>query len=111
VATTISRRKLVNGVVVAILDAGADTAGPRGPEAIADPALAEGCHERGRSDGGIAGVEGVSEVEVFRLERVDASGYPREYVLVFADGGEGRIVLDPAQHVRYTGGIPSAHPR
>jgi hypothetical protein len=40
--------------VVAVLDAGADTPGPRGPEAITDPALAEGCHARGRSVRGIA---------------------------------------------------------
>jgi hypothetical protein len=26
-------------------------------------------------------------------------------VLVLADGGEGRVVLDPAQHVRYTGSV------
>jgi hypothetical protein len=39
--------KLVNVVVVAVLDAGADASGPHGPQAVADPALAEGCHARG----------------------------------------------------------------
>src|SRR5215212_1160784 len=90
-------------MVVAVLDAGTDTVGPRGPQAVADPALAEGCHaRRGRPVGGIAGVEGVSEIVVLYLDRVAGGGYPREEVLVLAYGGEGRIVLDPAQHVRYT---------
>jgi hypothetical protein len=39
--------KLVDVVVVAVLDAGADASGPRGPQAVADPALAEGCNARG----------------------------------------------------------------
>jgi hypothetical protein len=34
-----------------------------------------------------------------------AGGHATSDVLVFADGGEGGIVLDPAQHVRYTGGV------
>src|SRR5919112_4033059 len=60
--TTRLRHKLVNVVVVAILDAGVDTASPRGPQAIADPALAKRCHTRGRPVGGMASVESVSEL-------------------------------------------------
>jgi hypothetical protein len=101
-----SRQELVNVMVVAILDAGVDTAGPRGPEAIADPALAEGGHaRRGRPVGGIAGIESIGEIRVLNLDRVAASGYRCEYVLVLTDGCEGGIILDPAQHVRYTSGV------
>src|SRR5215207_6881993 len=41
-----SRHQLVDVVVVAVLDARADTATPPGPLPIADPALPEGCHGR-----------------------------------------------------------------
>jgi hypothetical protein len=69
-------------VVVAILDAWADAAGPGGPEAVADPALAEGCHARGRAVQGIADIESICEIGILNLDRVAASGYPREDVLV-----------------------------
>ena len=36
--------KLIYVVVVAILDAGANTIGPRDPEAVSDPTLTEGGH-------------------------------------------------------------------
>ena len=49
---------LVYVVVVAILDAGADASGPLGPQAVADPALAEGRYaRRGRPVRGIVGVQ------------------------------------------------------
>src|SRR5829696_537753 len=96
---------LVNVVVVTVLDARTDASGLRGPQAVADPTLAEGGHPRGPPIRGIAGVESVREIEVLNLDRVPAGGYPRKNVLVAADGGKGRIVLDPAQHVRYTGGV------
>src|SRR5215203_7554470 len=99
------RHKLINVVVVTVLDTGTDASRPRGPQAVADPALAEGCHARGRPVRGIARVEGVREIEVLNLDRVASGGYPRENAFVPADGGEGRIVLDPAQHVRYTSGV------
>src|SRR5215204_4706319 len=101
---------LVYIVVVAILDAGADASGSRGPQTVADPALAEACNARGRPVRGISCVEGVSEIGVLNLYRVAASGYPREYVLVPAYGGKRGIVLDPAQHVRYTGGVHKLTP-
>src|SRR5215218_7588133 len=99
------RHKLVYVVVVAVLDARADASGPRRPQAVADPALADGCHPRCRPVRGIACVEGVREVGVLNLDRVATGGYPREKIPVPANGGEGRVVLDPAQHVRYTGGV------
>src|SRR5215203_5540707 len=94
--------KLVYVVVVTVLDARADASGPRGPAAEADPALAEGGHPSGRAIRGIARVEGVREIEVLDLDCVATGGYPREDVIMSTHGGEGRIVLDPAQHVRYT---------
>src|SRR5215204_4534269 len=99
------RHKFIYVVVVTVLDAGADASGPRGPQAVADPALAEGGHPRGRPVRGIARVQSVCEIEVLNLDRIACGGYPREDVFVPADGGEGRIVLDAAQHVRYTGGV------
>src|SRR5215213_8477535 len=87
--------ELVYVVVVAVLDASADPPGPRGPEAVADPALSEGGHaRRGRPVRGIASVEGVREIEVLHLDRVSTGGYPREYVIMLTDRGEGRVVLD-----------------
>jgi hypothetical protein len=48
------RHHLVYVVVVTVLDAGADASGPRGPQAVADPALAEGGHACGGTVQGIA---------------------------------------------------------
>jgi Phage integrase family len=92
-------------VVVTVLDARADASGLRGPQTVADPALAEGGHPSGRPVCGIARVEGVYEIEILDLDRVACGGYRREEVTVSANGCEGRIVLDPAKHVRYSGGV------
>jgi integrase len=46
-------------VLVTVLDAGADAPGTQSPQAVADPALAEGCHPSGRPVCGIAGIESV----------------------------------------------------
>jgi hypothetical protein len=65
-------------VVVAVLNAGIDASGPRGPEAVTDPALAEGRHaRRGRPVRRIASVQSVREIEVLHLDRVACGGYPR----------------------------------
>ena len=80
---------LVYVVVVAVLDTGADAPTPRGPLPIADPALAEGGNTRGGPVGGIACVESISEIEVLNLDRVPASGYRCEYILVLTDGSKG----------------------
>jgi hypothetical protein len=50
----------------------------------------------------MASVESIREIEVLNLDGVAASGYRREYFLVLTDGGEGRVVLDPAQSVYAT---------
>ncbi len=81
-------------MVVTVLDAGADTSGSRRPEAVADPALAEGCHPRGLPVGGIASVESVREIGVLDLDGVACGGYPREEVRVPTHGGEGRVRTD-----------------
>ncbi len=84
-------------MVVAVLDARTQSTRPRGPHTVSDPALTEG-----RNPSSTA-LERVREVEVLHLYRIPTSSYARKYVLVLADGGEGRVILDPAQHVRYTG--------
>jgi len=94
--------KLVYVVVVAVLDAGMDASGPRGPQAVADPALAEGRNARERSVRGIAGVEGVGEIEVLNLDRVTACGYPRENIYETNDvrlspGNRARIFREGAR--------------
>ena len=50
----VSAHKFVDVVIVTVLDARADASGPRGPETVADPALAEGGHACGRAVRGIA---------------------------------------------------------
>jgi hypothetical protein len=57
----------------------------------------------------MASVQSIREVEILNLDGVSAGGYPREEIPVLTDGGEGRIVLDPAQHVRYTSGVHRAN--
>jgi hypothetical protein len=42
---------------------------------------------------------------VLHLDRVAARGYPREEVPMLAHRGKLGVVLDAAQHVRYTGGV------
>jgi integrase len=46
-------------VVVTVLDTGTDAPGTQSPQAVADPALAEGCHPSGRPVCGIASIESV----------------------------------------------------
>src|SRR5215207_3512267 len=107
-AMTYLAHKLVDVVVETVVYAVdvVQPSAPACPQPIADPALPEGCHaRRGGPVGGIVSVEGVREVGVLNLDRVAASGYCREYVLVLTDGSKGRVVLDAAQRVRYTGGV------
>jgi hypothetical protein len=47
---------------------------------------------------------------VLHLDRVAARGYPREEVPMLAHGGKLGVVLDAAQHVRYTGGVHKIAP-
>jgi hypothetical protein len=73
---------------------------PACPLPIADPTLSEANHPA------TIGIDAIAEVEVLclylMLTRYDGSND----VLVLTDGGEGRVVLDPAQHVGcYTGGV------
>src|SRR5215212_6618598 len=84
-----SCQKLVDIVVEAILDAGVDTASPRGPETVADPALSEANHPA------TIGIDAIAEVELLYLNLMLARDNGSNDVLVLADGGEGGIVLDP----------------
>src|SRR5215213_7498611 len=90
------RHELVYVVVVAILHAWVDTATPRGPLPIADPALSEANHPA------TIGIDAIAEVEVLYLYLLLASHYSSNDVFVLADGGKRGIILDPAQHVGYT---------
>jgi hypothetical protein len=95
------RHKLIDVVVVAIVDAVdvAKPAVPACPLPVAYPTLSEANHPA------TMGIDAIAEVEVLylylMLTRYDGSND----VLMLADGGEGGIVLDPAQHVGYTTGV------
>src|SRR5215218_6908345 len=69
---------------------------PTCPLPIADPPLSEANHPA------TIGIDAIAEVEVLYLYLMLASHNSSNNILVLADGGEGRIILDPAQHVRYT---------
>jgi hypothetical protein len=49
------------------------------------------------------GIQAVAEIEVLHLDPMLTGRHASRDVLMLADGSKGRIVLDPAQHVRYTG--------
>jgi hypothetical protein len=92
-AATISRHQLVYVMVEAVVkavDIGKPTVPPC-PLPIADPSLSEANHPA------TIGIHAVAEVEVLYLYLMLASHNSSNDVLVLADGGEGRIVLDPAQ--------------
>jgi hypothetical protein len=65
--------KLINVVVVTVLDARADAPGPCGPQAVAEPTFAEGGHPSGRPVGGISCVEGAGEFGVLEIYLMIAS--------------------------------------
>src|SRR5215208_2130977 len=77
---------------------------PACPLTIADPTLGEANHPA------TIGIDAIAEVKVLYLYLMLARHNGSNDVLVLADGGEGRIVLDPAQHVRYTGGVHKISP-
>src|SRR5215208_6062271 len=70
---------------------------PACPLPIADPTLSEANHPA------TIGIDAIAEVEVLYLYLMLASHNSTNDVLVLTDGGKGRIVLDPTQHVGYTG--------
>src|SRR5215212_5670978 len=76
---------------------------PACPLPITYPTLSEARHPYA------IGIKAVSEVEILNLYPMLTRRYAIDDVLVLANGGEGRVVLDPAQHVRYTGGVHRAY--
>jgi hypothetical protein len=48
------------------------------------------------------GIQSVAEVEVLDLYPMLAGCHASTDILVLTDGGKGGVVLDPAQHLRYT---------
>src|SRR5215217_1565048 len=93
--------KFVDVVVVSVVNAVdvVEPSVPTRPLPIANPSLGEGRYPD------TIGVQAVAEIEVLHLHPMLAGHHAIGDVLMFANGGEGRIVLDPAQHVRYTGGV------
>jgi hypothetical protein len=85
---------MVEAVVKAV-DVGKLTV-PACPLPITYPTLGEANHPA------TIGIHAVAKVEVLYLYPMLASHNSSNDVLVLTDGGKGRIVLDPAQHVRYT---------
>src|SRR5215213_1568636 len=77
---------------------------PACPLPIADPTLSEANHPAA------IGIDAIAEVEVLYLYLLLASHNGSNDVLMLTDGGEGRIVLDAAQHVRYTGCVHKPTP-
>ena len=85
---------MVEAVVKAV-DVGESTV-PACPLTIADPTLNEANHPA------IIGIDAIAEGEVLYLHLMLARHDSSNDVLVLADGGKGRIVLDPAQRLGYT---------
>jgi hypothetical protein len=101
VAATISRHKLVDVVVEAVVKA-VDVAQPPVPThplTVANTTLGEARHPHD------IGEQTVAEVEILYLYPMLTCCHAINDVLVLTDGGKGGIVLDPAQQLRYTGGV------
>src|SRR5215212_10568835 len=85
---------MVEAVVYAV-DVGKPTV-PACPLPVADPTLSEANHPA------TIGIHTVAEVEVLYLYLMLSRHDSSNDVLMLADGGEGGVVLDPAQRVGYT---------
>src|SRR5215208_7799796 len=76
---------------------------PTRPLPIAHPTLSEANHPA------TIGIHTVAEVEVLYLYLMLARYDGGNDVLVLTDGSNGAVILDAAQHVRYTGGVHRVH--
>src|SRR5215208_1422746 len=106
VAATISCDKFVHVMVEAVVNA-VDVSKPTAPAcplSITHPTLSEANHPA------TIGIDAIAEVEVLYLYLMLARYDGSNDVLVLTDWGKGRIILDPAQHVRYTGGVHKPTP-
>jgi DNA-binding XRE family transcriptional regulator len=74
------------------------------PLTIAYPTLGEADHPS------TIGINTVAKVDVLYLNLMLASHDGSNDVFVLTDEGKGRIILDPAQHVRYTGCVHKLSP-
>src|SRR5215211_6497136 len=77
---------------------------PACPLTIADPSLGEANHPA------TIGIDAIAEVEVLYLHLMLARYDGSNDVPMLTDGGKGGIVLDPAQHVRYTSCVHKISP-
>jgi hypothetical protein len=98
--------KLIDVVVEAVVyavDVGEPTV-PACPLTINYPTLSERRHFY------TIGMQTLAEVEVLYLYLMLACCHASTDILVLTDGAKGGIVLDPAQHVRYTGDVHKITP-
>src|SRR5215207_2096222 len=88
-------------VVVAVVQAMdvVEPAVPACPLPIAYPTLGERCHPNTIS------IQTITEVEILYFDLMLTGCHGSTEILVLTNGDKGGIVLDPAQHVRYTGGV------
>src|SRR5215213_8265602 len=77
---------------------------PACPLPIADPTLSEANHPA------TIGIDAIAEVEVLYLYLLLARYDGSNDVLMLTDGSNGAVILDPAQHVRYTGCVHKLAP-
>src|SRR5829696_3944324 len=99
------RHKLIDVVVITVVNA-VDVSKPTAPACplpIAYTPLGEARHPT------TIDKQPVAEGEILYLYLMLTGRHASNDVLVLTDGGKGRIVLDPAQHVRYTGGVHRAY--
>jgi hypothetical protein len=92
---------MVEAVVYAV-----DISAPTSPLSIANTTLGEPSNTSLK----IRGVEAVAEVMIFDLDHVPTSLNTGTQLLMLAYEGKGGIVLDPTEHVRYTGGVHKLTP-
>jgi hypothetical protein len=83
---------VVEAVVYAV-----DVSAPTSPLTIAYPTLSEANHPA------TIGIDAIAEVEVLYLYLMLARYDGSNDVLMLTYGSNGAVILDPAQHVRYTG--------
>jgi hypothetical protein len=95
-----SRQKLIDIVVEAVVYA-VDVSAPTSPLSIAHTTFGEPSNPSLK----VRGVEAVAELMIFDLDHVPTSLDSGRQLLMLANGGKGGIILDPAQDVRYTGGV------
>jgi len=95
--------KLVYVVVEAVVYA-VDVSAPTSPLPITYASLSEANHPAS------IGIDAIAEVEVLYLYLMLARYDGSNDILMLTDGSNGAVILDAAQHVRYTGCVHKTSP-